>query len=62
MPSALKFSVLSPLLWLPPSTEIGVVAEGAMLNVSLPVAPGSTPIEADGAMSVPATVTVAPFE
>ena len=38
-PSALKFSVLGPPLWLPPSTEIGVVAEGAMLNVSLPVAP-----------------------
>ena len=60
-PSALKFSVLAPLLSLPPSTEIGVVAEGVMVNVSLPVAFGSTPIEADWARSVPATVTVAPL-
>ena len=59
-PSALMFSVL-PLPLASPSTEIGVVAEGVMLNVSLPVALGSTPIEADGAMSVPATVTVAPL-
>ena len=47
-PSALKFSVLAPPLSLPPSTEIGVVAEGVMLNASLPVALGSTLIEADG--------------
>ena len=33
-----------------------------MVNVSLPVAFGSTPIEADWAMSVPSSVTVAPLE
>ncbi len=54
--------MLSPLLSLPPFTEIGVVAEGVMVNVSLPVAFGSTPIEADWALSVPSIVTVAPLE
>ncbi len=54
--------MLSPLLSLPPFTVIGVVAEGVMVNVSLPVAFGSTPIKADWAMSVPSSVTVAPLE
>ena len=33
-----------------------------MVNVSLPVAFGSTPIKADWALSVPSIVTVAPLE
>jgi hypothetical protein len=36
-PCALKFSVLGPAVELPPLTVIGVVAEGVILNISLPV-------------------------
>ncbi len=53
-PSALKFSVSLPS---PPSTVIGVEAEGVIVNVSSWVLPS---IEADGAISVPSTTTFAP--
>ena len=56
-PSATKFSVSVPS---PPSTVIGVVAEGVIVNVSSTLAAGSASIKADGAMSVPATTTFAP--
>ena len=56
-PSAMKFSVSLPSS---ASTVIGVAAEGVIVNVSSSSAAASTPIEASGAISVPATITLAP--